>query len=202
MLEILEENTQEVPPCVKKDEVPDQSSVTSPRQTHIVDKASSSPSFTEITLDSKIDKDPVVTDPEINESEQPVNNLTAAVNVSSNTEKYFATLRQNIDFNDCVASVNIDNLKMLSLLDFAGHSAYYACHHIFFSPRAFFILVVDMTKELNSVATEACRKEGLIFSEWTYAGRLLSFPQKCTRSCLLKLFKRFSKSISVKSGQM
>ena len=75
---------------------------------------------------------------------------------------------------DCKPLVSTNNLKMLSLLDFAGHSAYYACHHIFFSPRAFFILVVDMTKELASVASEACKENDLIYSNWTYAGNLLN----------------------------
>ena len=86
-------------------------------------------------------------------------------------QKFHAKLEQKYDLNDCTASVNTNNLKMLSLLDFAGHSAYYACHHIFFSPRAVFILVVDMTKELKSVASEACKDQNLIYSNWTYAGK-------------------------------
>ena len=111
------------------------------------------PSSTEGTLNSNNYEVIDDTDPDLSESNQP-------------------TLEQNIDLNGCVASVNTDNLKMLSLLDFAGHNAYYACHHIFFSPRAFFILVIDMTKDLSAVAKEACRKD-LIYSEWTYAGRIL-----------------------------
>lgn len=76
----------------------------------------------------------------------------------------------DIDFRDCEASVSERNLKMLSIFDFAGQSAYYACHHIFLSPRAFYILVVDMSEDLKSLATHACEKQGLIYSEWTYAG--------------------------------
>lgn len=77
---------------------------------------------------------------------------------------------QEWDFSDCVASTNENSLKVLSILDFAGQSAYYACHHIFFSPRAFYILVVDMSKDLKSHAERACDKDGLIYSDWTYAG--------------------------------
>ena len=173
MLNILEENTQETSLSVNVNVVPGQSIVTSAREeNNVVDVASRFPSSTEGTLNSNNDEVVDDTDPAVNESNQPINNSTAAADVSPDTERSYATLEQNIDLNDCVASVNMDNLKMLSLLDFAGHSAYYACHHIFFSPRAFFILVVDMTKELSSIATEACRKEGLIYSEWTYAGRL------------------------------
>lgn len=76
----------------------------------------------------------------------------------------------DIDFRDCEASVSERNLKMLSILDFAGQCAYNACHHIFLSPRAFYILVVDMSEDLKSLATHACEKQGLIYSEWTYAG--------------------------------
>ncbi|XP_078321960.1 uncharacterized protein LOC111112093 isoform X3 [Crassostrea virginica] len=128
----------------------DQSNVTSPREKNpVVDNASNTPSSTEGTSNS--------------------NNSASAVDVTPGTGLSYATLEPNVDLNDCVPSVNMDNLKMLGLLDFAGHSAYYACHHIFFSPRAFFILVVDMTKDLSTVATEACTKEGLIYSNWTYA---------------------------------
>nr|XP_022305922.1 uncharacterized protein LOC111112612 isoform X4 [Crassostrea virginica] len=170
MLEILEENTQETSFGVNVNVVPDQSNVISPREeNHIVDIASSLPSSIEGFLNSNNDEAVDDTDPAVNESDQLINNLTAAADVSLGTKRSYATIEQNIDLNDCVPSVNRDNLKMLSLLDFAGHSAYYACHHIFLSPRAFFILVVDMTKELDSVATEACREQGLIYSNWTYA---------------------------------
>lgn len=76
-----------------------------------------------------------------------------------------------------------ENLMMLSLLDFAGQSAYYACHHIFFSPRVFFILVVDMSKDLDKTPEQACNKPNLINSSWTYAG---------TKNVLLHLCYLFS----------
>lgn len=94
----------------------------------------------------------------------------------SNFESFYvdryskAQFSQEWDFSDCVASTNENSLKVLSILDFAGQSAYYACHHIFFSPRAFYILVVDMSKDLKSHAERACDKDGLIYSDWTYAG--------------------------------
>lgn len=95
----------------------------------------------------------------------------------SRSEHFFSadeslSSQQDIDLSDCEASVSEGNLKMLSILDFAGQSAYYACHHIFLSSRAFYILVVDMSEDLESLATHACEKRGLIYSEWTYAGIL------------------------------
>nr|XP_022308521.1 uncharacterized protein LOC111114492 isoform X2 [Crassostrea virginica] len=146
------------------------SNVNRPREeNNVVNNASNLPSSTKGTLNSHSDKAVNDTDPDVDISIQPVKTLASAVNENPGTGRSYATLEQNVDLNDCMPSVNMDNLKMLTLLDFAGQSAYYACHHIFFSPRAFFILVVDMTKELSSVATEACTNEGLIYSNWTYA---------------------------------
>lgn len=81
------------------------------------------------------------------------------------------TEQQTFNIENYTASVKEGNLIMLSLLDFAGHSAYYACHHIFISPRVFFILVVDMSKDLNEKAT--CNEKDLIYSDWTYAGKTI-----------------------------
>ena len=147
MLDQVGENTKQTSFYFKKDKLPNHSNFNSRRQINVFDEAPS-------LFRSK------------DESIQQVKDLPAAEDVC-----------RNIDINDCLASVNMDNLKMLSLLDFAGHSVYYACHHIFFSPRAFFILVVDMTKALDSIAADACKQKDLIYSNWTYAGWLffLSF---------------------------
>lgn len=109
---------------------------------------------------------PILEDATFN-AETQTNNRRNYLDVNNSDENKFW---QQWDFSNCVASANEDNLKVLSLLDFAGQSAYYACHHIFFSPRAFYILVVDMSKDLNSQADKACDKEGLFYSNWTYAG--------------------------------
>lgn len=85
-------------------------------------------------------------------------------------ERNNTTEQQTFNIENYTASVNEENLMMLSLLDFAGQSAYYACHHIFFSPRVFFILVVDMSKDLDKTPPQACNEPDLIYSSWTYAG--------------------------------
>lgn len=85
-------------------------------------------------------------------------------------EENKTTEQISFNFENYTASVNEANLMMMSLLDFAGHSAYYACHHIFISPRVFFILVVDMSTDLNDLATQACEESDLLYSRWTYAG--------------------------------
>ena len=169
ILEKSEENTTETPFCGNEEVEPDRPDITKSSRTPKVDNALSSPNTTEVVLRSDIDDVIYDTDPEVNESDQPINNSISAMDVPP--QKFHAKLEQKYDLNDCTASVNTNNLKMLSLLDFAGHSAYYACHHIFFSPRAVFILVVDMTKELSTVASEACKDQNLIYSDWTYEGK-------------------------------
>ncbi|XP_062610082.1 uncharacterized protein LOC134271882 [Saccostrea cucullata] len=62
-----------------------------------------------------------------------------------------------------------EKLPTVSMLDFAGQLAYYACHQIYVTPKAFFILVLDMTKKFEDVVSkEKDNQEGSIFSVWTY----------------------------------
>ncbi|XP_061195215.1 uncharacterized protein LOC133203452 [Saccostrea echinata] len=62
-----------------------------------------------------------------------------------------------------------EKLPTVSMLDFAGQLAYYACHQIYVTPKAFFILVLDMTKMFEDVVSqEKDNQEGSIFSVWTY----------------------------------
>ncbi|XP_062578280.1 uncharacterized protein LOC134240185, partial [Saccostrea cucullata] len=62
-----------------------------------------------------------------------------------------------------------EKLPTVSMLDFAGQLAYYACHQIYVTPKSFFILVLDMTKKFEDVVEkEKDNQEGSIFSAWTY----------------------------------
>ena len=149
---------------------------TTPIQTQRIPESNPMSDSSKLPLDSKITGNSDVTDHQmisvVSRSNQPIHNLTVIAGESQEDEKMNTKTEPKFDISDCTASVNKEDLKMLSLLDFAGQSAYYACHHIFFSPRAFFILVIDMTKKLTDVAIEACRKQGLIYSNWTYEGNL------------------------------
>ena len=49
---------------------------------------------------------------------------------------------------------------LLDLWDFAGQHLYYASHPVFLSPRAVYILVCNLSNELNAVA-EPCVKQGV-----------------------------------------
>ncbi|XP_062579273.1 uncharacterized protein LOC134241223, partial [Saccostrea cucullata] len=62
-----------------------------------------------------------------------------------------------------------DPEKKITMTDFAGQCAYYASHQIFLSPRAFFILVLNMEKKFeDKVGEEVCRQKGSIYKEWTH----------------------------------
>ncbi|XP_061193243.1 uncharacterized protein LOC133201456 [Saccostrea echinata] len=59
--------------------------------------------------------------------------------------------------------------KTLSFFDFGGQCAYYACHQIYLTKRAFYIVVVDASKNLDDKVNEnVCDQKGTLFSEWTY----------------------------------
>ncbi|XP_062571001.1 uncharacterized protein LOC134233017, partial [Saccostrea cucullata] len=62
-----------------------------------------------------------------------------------------------------------DPEKKITMVDFAGQCSYYASHQIFLSPRAFFILVLNMEKKLlEKVGKEVCSQEGSIYEGWTH----------------------------------
>ncbi|XP_062570741.1 uncharacterized protein LOC134232780, partial [Saccostrea cucullata] len=67
--------------------------------------------------------------------------------------------------------VNTTNVysKTLTLFDFGGQCAYYACHQIYLTRRAFFVVVVDASKHLDQkVDKKVCDQDGSVFSGWTY----------------------------------
>ncbi|XP_062620873.1 uncharacterized protein LOC134282481 [Saccostrea cucullata] len=59
--------------------------------------------------------------------------------------------------------------QLLSVMDFAGQAAYYACHQVYLSHRAIYLLVVDMTQNLNTKLEQDDRNcvKGTLFEEWT-----------------------------------
>ncbi|XP_061193258.1 uncharacterized protein LOC133201472 [Saccostrea echinata] len=65
-------------------------------------------------------------------------------------------------------ATNVES-KTLTFFDFGGQSAYYACHQIYLTRRAFYVVVVDASKRLDQkVDKSVCDQDGSVFSEWTY----------------------------------
>ncbi|XP_065923125.1 probable serine/threonine-protein kinase roco8 [Magallana gigas] len=69
-------------------------------------------------------------------------------------------LQPLVDICCCVRSKNKTGFKRLNILDFDEKNA---CHCIFFSSRAFYIVLIDISKTLNSPMDEG------FYSDWTYA---------------------------------
>lgn len=75
---------------------------------------------------------------------------------------------------DAVRNLSRENRRnpRITFLDFGGQSMYYAFHQIYLSPKTFYILVLDMSKnpdEKVNVAEDTC---GGQFESWTYKGML------------------------------
>ncbi|XP_062594129.1 uncharacterized protein LOC134255623 [Saccostrea cucullata] len=65
--------------------------------------------------------------------------------------------------------------KMITVMDFAGQSAYYACHQVYLTKRAIYVLVTDMSKSMEEkVGQHVCDADGTIFANWKY-GDYISF---------------------------
>ncbi|XP_062619705.1 probable serine/threonine-protein kinase pats1 [Saccostrea cucullata] len=61
------------------------------------------------------------------------------------------------------------NTKTLTFFDFGGQSAYYACHQIYLTRRAFYVVVVDASKRLDQVVDQkVCDQVDSVFAGWTY----------------------------------
>jgi hypothetical protein len=57
-------------------------------------------------------------------------------------------------------------------MDFGGQCAYYACHQVYLSRRAFYLLVLNMAKSFDEkVDPLLCDQEGTMFADWTYGGK-------------------------------
>ncbi|XP_062586685.1 probable serine/threonine-protein kinase pats1 [Saccostrea cucullata] len=68
-------------------------------------------------------------------------------------------------------TVNTTNVgtKTLTFFDFGGQCAYYACHQIYLTRRAFYVVVMDASKRLDQkVDKKVCDQDGSVFSGWTY----------------------------------
>ncbi|XP_062621396.1 uncharacterized protein LOC134282987 [Saccostrea cucullata] len=80
-----------------------------------------------------------------------------------------------LDEDSCLRALlddtNKDDKKILSVVDFGGQCAYYACHQVYLSRRAFYILVMDMSKPFTeTVDKNKCEQRETMFTGWTYGG--------------------------------
>ncbi|XP_056015023.1 uncharacterized protein LOC130052885 [Ostrea edulis] len=89
---------------------------------------------------------------------------------------------------DCLKELPVDTDKegkqLLSILDFGGQCAYYACHQVYLSRRAFYLLVLNMSKAFDEkVDPSLCEQEGTMFTDWSYGGYLLFWLKSVYTYC-------------------
>lgn len=141
-LENTQEKTNKETSFSVEEEIPNKSNGMNPTLSERIYESNVLPTSSELPLHSnRIEKSEVSScevKPLASQSNQQIHNLTVKVDLSKDDEKLNTKSEQTFDINDYSVSVNKKELQMLSLLDFAGNSAYYACHHLFYSPRAFF----------------------------------------------------------------
>ncbi|XP_062610597.1 uncharacterized protein LOC134272366, partial [Saccostrea cucullata] len=66
-------------------------------------------------------------------------------------------------------STDKNDKQILSVVDFGGQCAYYASHQVYLSRRAFYLLVIDMSKFFTEKVDEnKCEQQGTMFADWTY----------------------------------
>ncbi|XP_061178688.1 uncharacterized protein LOC133187361 [Saccostrea echinata] len=124
-------------------------------QTSLISESHEITELGQIKLDEKWPGSPV--------SEKSFENpINVEVHDEETYDPFLQTLR-NVAFH------GERSVQLITLLDFAGQSAYYACHQIYFSARAFYILVIDMSKDLNAVVGEdVCDHSETVFETWRY----------------------------------
>ncbi|XP_056015075.1 uncharacterized protein LOC125676208 [Ostrea edulis] len=90
--------------------------------------------------------------------------------------------------SDCLKDLPADTGKegkqLLSILDFGGQCAYYACHQVYLSRRAFYLLVLNMSKRFDEkVDPSLCEQEGTMFTDWTHGEYLLFWLKSVHTYC-------------------
>ncbi|XP_056015400.1 uncharacterized protein LOC125652354 isoform X1 [Ostrea edulis] len=90
--------------------------------------------------------------------------------------------------NGCLRALSEDTGKedkqILSVVDFGGQCAYYACHQVFLSRRAFYLLVLDMSKPFTEKVDESlCEQNGTMFADWTYGGYVMFWLKSIHTYC-------------------
>ncbi|XP_056018466.1 uncharacterized protein LOC125668285 [Ostrea edulis] len=85
---------------------------------------------------------------------------------------------------DLPAGIDKEGKQLLSIMDFGGQCAYYACHQVYLSRRAFYLLVLNMSKRFDEkVDPSLCDQEGTMFTDWTYGGYMLFWLKSVHTYC-------------------
>ncbi|XP_062595362.1 uncharacterized protein LOC134256696 [Saccostrea cucullata] len=99
-------------------------------------------------------------------------------------ENLFEVDREHKSLRGLEKDVDTENKCLLSVVDFAGQCAYYACHQVYLSRRAFYLLVINMSKSFDEkVDQELCEQEGTMFADWTFGQYVLFWLKSIHTYC-------------------
>ncbi|XP_052818704.1 uncharacterized protein LOC128244695 isoform X2 [Mya arenaria] len=76
-------------------------------------------------------------------------------------------IEPNSDEVDAQKAVITDKEPLVSVWDFAGQNLYYSTHHFFLNKRSIYLLLMDMTKDLNTNDEESDTLSGLLNKNFT-----------------------------------
>ncbi|XP_062611415.1 probable serine/threonine-protein kinase pats1 [Saccostrea cucullata] len=119
--------------------------------------------------------------------------------IEDNMLKEFSTRRAEKE------SQYLDN-NVVSMTDFAGQVAYYACHQVYLSRRAFYIVVIDMSKKLDEECrlydTDRHNPTGSLFHFWTYRDFFHFWIQTINTYCNDGMSQRSAKNTTAINDSM
>ncbi|XP_062612628.1 uncharacterized protein LOC134274360 isoform X2 [Saccostrea cucullata] len=99
-------------------------------------------------------------------------------------EDIFEILEESEFLKAVTEETDKEGKQLLSVMDFGGQCAYYACHQVYLSRRAFYLLVIDMSKSFGEKVDPAlCEQEGTMFADWTYGEYLLFWLKSVHTYC-------------------
>ncbi|XP_056015156.1 uncharacterized protein LOC125676198 [Ostrea edulis] len=99
-------------------------------------------------------------------------------------EDIFEIAAESDCLKDLPAHTDKEGKQLLSILDFGGQCAYYACHQVYLSRRAFYLLVLNMSKRFDEkVDPQLCEQEGTMFTDWTYGEYMLFWLKSVHTYC-------------------
>ncbi|XP_056015150.1 uncharacterized protein LOC125673654 isoform X4 [Ostrea edulis] len=105
--------------------------------------------------------------------------------IADNLEDFKQDNESGKNSKDATTANLHENKRLISMTDFAGQVAYYACHQIYLSRRAFYLLVIDMSKNLKDIAYNPERHNpiGSLFENWTYEEYFVFWLQSIKTYC-------------------
>ncbi|XP_062604103.1 probable serine/threonine-protein kinase pats1 [Saccostrea cucullata] len=99
-------------------------------------------------------------------------------------EEVFEIAEDKADLRSFTDNSNKEGKALLSVMDFGGQCAYYACHQVYLSRRAFYLLVIDMSKSFNErIDRKFCDQEETMFADWTYGEYILFWMKSVHMYC-------------------